>query len=89
MGYSLSWIAVKGRTTEDLEPGWFQNSLTRWGTISGKSRRVGATLGTSYNPPVKCKLLSLKFQHDTSPPFFKTYIAPASCSDISAFFDGS
>jgi len=43
--------------------------------------------GTSYNPPVKSKLLSLKLQQDIKGLFLKAHIAPASCSDISIFFD--
>ena len=43
------------------------------------------TLGTSYNPPVKYKLLSLKFQHDKRQPFFKAHVALASCSDVTFF----
>lgn len=38
-------------------------------------------LGTSYSPPVKCKSHSLKLQDDTCRSFFKTHVAPASCSD--------
>lgn len=50
---------------------------------------MGNTMGTSYSPPVKSKLLSLKFQYDTCLPVFKAHVAPASCSDIGMLIDGS
>ncbi len=40
---------------------------------------TGNNLGTSYSPPVKCKLQSLKLQRDNEHLNFKAHIAPESC----------
>src|SRR3990170_2907072 len=47
------------------------------------------TCGTSYSPPVKCKLLFLKFQCDSCQLCRKAHVAPVSYSDIDIFFDDS
>lgn len=53
-------------------------SILRIAQIISDLSYIKDARGTPYNPPVKCKLLSLKFQHDNSLPFFKAHVAPAS-----------